>query len=123
MNRSDKYIDQHYHFKGKWEVPSVCGLKIVEKEEKVIVLATNLYESNPGTSISRWTAQLARSICTDFNIDLKKLRFIERNPDRKSNLDFYKETFDLVEFTIEGSQFTNPSWKRLGKDEVDELIS
>ena len=123
MNASDKYIDQHYHFKGKWDVPSVCGLKVVELNDKTIVVATNLYEINPGTSISRWTAQLASSICEEFNIDFSKLHFIERNPDRKSNLDFYKETFDLVEFTVNGNQFSNPSWKRLSKDEVDDLIS
>jgi hypothetical protein len=123
MNSSDKYIDQHYHFKGKWDVPSVCGLKVVETKNEVIVIATNLYESNPGTSISRWTAPLATSICADFNIDPNKLQFIERNPDRKSNLDFYKETFDLVEFDIIENQLQNPRWNRIDKEEIDNLIA
>ena len=69
MEKFDKYVDQQYHFKGKWDVPSLCGLKIVRKPEKTIIIATNLYKLNPGTSISRWTAPLANSICNDFNID------------------------------------------------------
>lgn len=123
LEASDKYIDQHYHFEGKWDVPSLCGLKVIEKDDRVIVIATNLYEINPGTSISRWTTQLASKICDEFKIDFSKLKFIERNPDRKSNLDFYKETFDLVEFEVDGSQLSKPKWKRLMKDEFDELIS
>ena len=122
MGNTDKYIDQDYHFKGKWDAPSLCGLKVINKPQKTIVIATNLYKRNPGTSISRWIAPLAADICNKYNIDLNHFVFIERNPDRKSKLDFYKETFDLVEFIREGDQFTNPSWKRLSKEDVDEMI-
>jgi len=122
MGAADKYVDQHYHFKGKWDVPGICGIKVIDKVDKVIVVATNLYESNPGTSISRWSAQLATSVCNDFNIDPGKLVFIERNPDRKSRLDFYKETFDIVEFKWESDHFTDPLWKRVSREEVDQLI-
>lgn len=123
MKNTDKYIDRDYHFKGKWEAPSLCGLKVISRPGKTIVIGTNLYKRNPGTSISRWVAQLASDICHEYNVDLNQLVFIERNPDRKSNLDFYKETFDLVEFTFAGNQLSNPKWKRLSKKEVDELIS
>lgn len=123
MEVADKYIDRLYHFKGKWDVPSVCGIKVVEKHEKTIVMATNLYESNPGTSISRWSAQLATNICSDLLIDPKKLVFIERNPDRKSKLDFYKETFDIVEFEWDIDHFDNPVWKRISREEVDSLLT
>ena len=123
METQDKYIDQHFPFKGKWDVPSVCGLKVVEKSDKTIVIATNLYKINPGTSISRWSAQLTTAICNELNIDPAKLLFIERNPDRHSNLEFYEETFDIVEFLREGDHFTNPVWKRISKDEVDEWLT
>jgi len=122
MDTPDKYINQHYHFKGKWDVPSLCGLKVIEKQNNTIVIATNLYQINPGTSISRWSAQLATAICNDFQINYDNLVFIERNPDRKSKLDFYKETFDLVEFSQDEDQLTNPVWKRLSKEAVDEMM-
>jgi len=122
MQTQDNYIDQHFHFKGKWDVPSLCGLKVVEKPDRSIVIATNLYKVNPGTSISRWSAQLATTICKELNIDHNKLVFIERNPDRKSNLEFYEETFDIVEFRWEKDHFIDPVWKRISKAEVDELL-
>ena len=122
MKEQSKYRDRIYHFKGKWDVPSICGLKVVEKPDKTIVIATNLYDENPGTSISRWSAQLATSICNDLNIDPAKLLFIEHNPDVHSRLDFYRETFDIVTFQRDGDRFTQPKWKRITKEEVDGLI-
>ncbi len=116
-------MDFEYHFKGKWDVPGICGLKVVEKTGRTIVIATNLYEHNPGTSISRWSAQLAMAICKDMKIDPANLVFIEHNPDRNSKLDFYKETFDKVEFDRDGNFCTNPRWKRISKKEVDDMLS
>ncbi len=122
MESPDKYIEQQYHFKGKWDVPSVCGLKIIENQDNTIVIATNLYKINPGTSISRWSAQLATTICHNFDIEFDHLIFIERNPDSKSKLDFYKETFDIVKFSLDTDQLTNPVWKRVSKEAVDEMM-
>ncbi len=123
MADDDKYTDRIYHFKGKWDVPGICGLKVVEKPDKTIVIATNLYDKNPGTSISRWSAQLATAICNDLKIEPRKLLFIEHNPDIQSKLDFYKETFDVVTFQWEEDHFTKPEWKRITRDEVDKLIN
>jgi hypothetical protein len=47
---------------------------------------------------------------------------IEHNPDRKSNLEFYKETFDIVQFQWDGKGFVNPSWERITAEEVDRMI-
>jgi len=114
-------MDRIYHFKGKWDVPSICGLKVIEKSDKTIVIATNLYDENPGTSISRWSAQLATAICKEQNIDPGKLLFIEHNPDIHSRLEFYQETFDT--FHREDDHFTQPQWHRISRDEVDKLIN
>ena len=123
METSGKYMDYEFHFKGKWDVPGICGLKVVQQTEKTIVIATNLYKHNPGTSISRWSAQLATAICKEVKIDPSKMIFIEHNPDRQSKLDFYKETFDIVEFERDGNLFTNPRWRRISKKEVDDMLS
>ncbi len=121
MKTDDKYVDRHYHFKGKWDVPGLCGLKIVRKAGQTVVIATNLYDENPGTSISRWSAQLADSVCRDFDIPPGELLFIERNPDIHSRLAFYQETFDIVSFDRVDGRFANPVWKRISHEEVDEL--
>lgn len=123
MKSANPYIDREYHFRGKWNVPGICGLKVVQKPGKTIVIATNLYEHNPGTSISRWSAQLATAICQDFKIDPVDIVFIEHNPDRQSKLDFYKETFDMVEFKRDGDKLSDPRWQRISKKEVDDMIS
>ncbi|MEZ5198901.1 MAG: hypothetical protein R2764_21745 [Bacteroidales bacterium] len=122
MGISSDYMEEVFEFKGQWDVPSHCGLKVIKKEEQVIVITTELYETNPGTSVTRWTAQLANYICDLKNIELEKLVFIVHIPDRKSKLDFYKETFDRVEFCIENGQLIEPVWNRILREEVDRLL-
>jgi hypothetical protein len=123
MISESKYIDQIYHFKGAWDVPSFCGLKIIAKKDKTIVVLTELYDSNPGSSVTSWIDNLATELLLKFSIDPKKLNLIEHNPDRKSNLEFLKETFDIVSFKWNGEKFISPSWKRITKAEVDNLIA
>ena len=122
MVLDSKYIDQIYHFKGAWDVPSFCGLKIKAKKDKTIVVLTELYDSNTGSSVTSWIDKLATELTKTFEIDPEKLILIEHNPDRKSSLEFFKETFNLVSFEWDGEKFINPSWKRITKTEVDNLI-
>lgn len=117
-----KYIDQIYHFKGAWDVPSFCGLKIIAKKDKTIVILTELYDSNPGSSVTSWIDKLATELIRKFEIVPEKLILIEHNPDRKSSLEFFKETFDLVSFEWNGEKFISPSWKRLTLDQILEII-
>ena len=122
MNIPSVYMDDVFEFEGQWGVPSHCGLKVVKKASQFVVITTELYETNPGTSVTRWTAQLATTICDLKKIDLKKLIFIVHIPDRKSKLEFYKETFDLVRFDIENEHLINPVWNRMPKEEVANLL-
>lgn len=123
MKLPTTYMDEVFQFEGQWGVPSHCGLKIIIKNEHVIIITTELYETNPGTSVTRWIAQLANFICDQKKIDRTKIAFIVHIPDRKSKLDFYKETFDKVEFDIEKNTLINPKWFRITKKEVDALLS
>jgi hypothetical protein len=76
-----KYVDQIYHFKGAWDVPSFCGLKIIQKIEKTIIIATDLYDHNPGSSVTSRAKELATELIHKFKIDTHKLVFIEHLPD------------------------------------------
>jgi len=122
LKTKSKYIDEIYEFKGLWDVPSFCGLKIVVKDDKTIIIATELYDSNPGSSVTSWVDKLATELVFKNQIDHYNLIFIEHSPDRKSNLEFYKETFDKVSFDWDGDKFTSPKWNRMTKEEVDKLI-
>lgn len=117
------YQDEIYHFKGLWDVPSICGLKIVKKGDKSVVIATDLFDENPGTSITEWNTKLAKEICDKHNIDYNNLIFIEHTPNKETKLSFNLESFFQVSFDIDGDKFDNPKWKELTKQDVDNLIT
>lgn len=123
MTEKSDFIDHIYHFKGAWDVPSFCGLKIISKKDKTIVVLTELYDSNPGSSVTSWIDKLATELIREFEIEPEKLILIEHNPDRKSSLEFFKETFNIVSFKWNGEKYVNPSWDRKTKTEIENLIS
>ncbi|HOT44607.1 MAG TPA: hypothetical protein PLM53_09090 [Spirochaetota bacterium] len=116
------YIDQIFDFKGRWDAPSRCGLKVVKKQDRHIVIVTELFEENPGTSVTEFNTKLADIIVREFSLDPEKLLFIEHNPDRGSKLDHYRESFDIVYFQRNGGRFSDPEWERVTRDRIDELI-
>jgi hypothetical protein len=123
MTKADNYQDQVYNFVGLWDVPSICGLKIVKKEKEAIVIATDLYDENPGTSITEWNTKLAKEICDKYEIDYKQLIYIEHTPYKKTKLSFNQETFFKVNFEISDDKFENPKWQELTKEEIDKLLT
>lgn len=118
----NNYQDQVYNFKGLWDVPSICGLKILKKEQNTIVIVTDLFEENPGTPITEWNTKLAKEICDENQIEYKELIFIEHTPKKETKLSFNHESFYKVNFDISNEMFDNPKWQELKKEEVDKLI-
>ena len=116
------YVDQIYHYKGRLDVQSRCGLKIVKKPDQHIVIATELYEENPGTTVTNFNTRLAALFVRDFGLDPKKLLFIEHCPDRGSTLEHYQEAFDIVRFNYIEGRFSDPDWERVSRQAVDEMI-
>lgn len=123
MAKVDNYQDQVYNFIGLWDVPSICGLKIVKKENEAIVIATDLYDKNPGTSITEWNTKLVKELCDKYEIDYKKLIYIEHTPYKKTKLSFNQESFFKVNFEIIDDKFENPKWQELTKVEIDKLLT
>jgi hypothetical protein len=122
MKVKPDYIDNYYDFKGIWDVPSRCGLKIVSKEDKSIVIATELYTQNPGTSVTNCGGLLAQQVCNEFDILPGKMIFVEHIPDQGSRLEFYNEAFFIVHFEWNGESFINPKWEKINKDQLELLI-
>ena len=120
----DKYMDQYFDFKGSWDCPSRCGLKIVNRKDgKSIAIVTEIYRQNPGTPVTEWCAPLASQIMHELKCDPANFIFIEHTPDLKSKLSFYGETFDLVNYEWNGQTFINPEWTRLTVGEVDLMMT
>ena len=117
MKASLDNIDTIFEFPGSWGLASKCGLKRFAFNGKDVVLVSELYLDNPGTSITQVTTSLANQVCEKFNIDPNNLIYIEHSPEMNSKLSFYNEEFYKVNFEIIDSKFTNPSWQMLSMDE------
>lgn len=126
MKVPEKYYDEIFTFKGQWDVVSRCGLRIIVPKgtgpqntgrEKTTVIATELYQDNPGTSITAAGKKLAEQICRDKGLDINEIAYIECNPNTNSKLSFYDEDFFEVDFNS-GSQ---PVYRQLGKQEISRL--
>ena len=119
----NKYMNRLFQFKGRWDSPSKCGLKIVKRKDgKIVVIVSEIFRQNPGTSVTDWCAPLATQIFVEYQTSPENFIFIEHAPDLQSKLAFYFETFDLVNFDWDGEKFINPKWTRLTREQVDELM-
>ncbi|GHV50692.1 hypothetical protein FACS1894181_11570 [Bacteroidia bacterium] len=119
MQVSERYYDEVFEFKGTWDMPSKCGLKILEKAGRKVIIVTELYQGNPGTSVTYAGESLALQICEAKNLDFGSVRYIECNPDMNSKLSFYDEEY--YEVTFGGSPGLN--YRLLSKKEMQELFS
>jgi len=117
MQVPEKYYDEIFNFKGQWDMPSRCGLKIIKKE-KTIIIVTELYQDNPGTSVTSAGKLLAEQICRSKNLDINKILYLQCNPDTNSKLSFYDEDFFEVTFA-DGAE---PAYRQLSAEEIKNLL-
>lgn len=92
------YYDEIFEYRGNWDMPCACGLKIRRLDGKDYVIVTELYQENPGTSITYAGHKLADQICHAKNIDPANMVYIECAPDTNSKLSFYDEEYYVVDF-------------------------
>jgi len=116
MRVQEKYYDEIFNFKGQWDMPSRCGLKILQ-QEKTIVIVTELYQDNPGTSVTAAGKSLLEQICRAKSFDIDKIVYLHCNPGTNSKLSFYDEEFFEVTF----SDNSEPSYRQLTAGEINKL--
>jgi hypothetical protein len=117
MRVPEKYYDEVFDFKGQWDVPSRCGLRILRQQGKTTVIVTELYQDNPGTSVTAAGKALAEQICRDKGLNLGEITYLECNPDTHSKLSFYDEEFFEVDFSGD----PKPVYRQLSAPEVKKL--
>ena len=118
MQVKKKYYDRIFDFSGQWDMPSRCGLKIIgQKNPQVppIVIVTELYQDNPGTSITAAGRSLAEQLCRQEGLDINKIRYFECSPGTDSKLSFYEE--EIFEVDLRDT----PVYRRLSAEEIREL--
>ena len=122
MDKPDKYIDEVFHFQGKWEMPSLCGLKILDKAHNHIIILTELYTENPGSSVTEMIEVLAVLIVKKYNLDPERSIFIVRNPKRSAHYEFFAETFHRARMNWNGEKFDGLTWERMNEIEYSFCI-
>jgi len=112
-----------FEFEGLWGLRSACGLRIFDKgKNQVVVVVSELYKENPGTSIAQVPASLAMQVCHAYGLDVQNIVYIEHNPDMHSKLSFYEEEFFRVYFEYDGVELANPSWERIDSEQLKQYI-
>ena len=118
MKVSETYYDEIFDFKGQWDIPSKCGLKIIEKEGKKYVIVVELYQDNPGSSVTYAGKSLATQICEKKGLSLPEVVYLECTPDTNSVLSFYDEQYFEVTFND-----TQANYRKLSDSEVKKLFN
>lgn len=122
MRVPEKYYDEIFEFNGQWDVLSKCGLKILDKSGKIVVVVTELYQDNPGTSVTYAGYSLARQVCESKGLKLNDIRYLECNPDTNSKLSFYDEEFFEVTFPESKGETGRPEYEKLAPEDVKSLF-
>ena len=123
MKVYDKYFDEIFDFAGQWDMPSKCGLKIEERNGKHVILVTELYKENPGTSVTYAGGSLIKQICEAKNLDYNDIVYIECNPEMGSKLSFYDEECFLVTFDVIDDTPCNLKYDTISSDELSKYVS
>lgn len=123
MHVPERYYDEIFEFAGQWDMPSACGLKIISKDDKTYVITTELYQENPGSSITYAGASLIQQICERKSLDIQSIIYIECNPNTNSKLSFYDEEMFEVSYQLEEGRPVNLQYRQLSKEEIQFIIS
>ncbi|MDR0698791.1 MAG: hypothetical protein LBG28_06190 [Tannerella sp.] len=121
MKVPEKYYDEVFEFNGQWDVPSKCGLKIRTCNGTAYLIVTELYQDNPGTSVTYAGYSLLKQICESKGFSEKDVIYLECNPDTNSKLSFYDEEVFQVSFP-EISGTDSPDYRQLSPDEIKSLF-
>jgi len=118
MQVPEKYYDAIFDFKGQWDMPSRCGLKILfpadTGRDKTVIIVTELYQDNPGTTVTAAGKTLMEQICQSKNLDPNDIIYVQCNPCTNSKLSFYDEEFFEVTFSDSGE----PAYKQVNADTI-----
>jgi hypothetical protein len=123
MKVPEKYYDEIFNFRGQWDMPSCCGLKIINKNNNTYIMVTELYQDNPGTSVTYAGYSLAKQICDSKKVSVDEVTWIECNPDTNSKLSFYDEEFFEVTFPESRGESGRAKYRQLSSDEIKNIFS
>ena len=122
MKVPEHYYDEIVPFAGQWDMPSACGLKIIRKEDQTYVIVTELYQENPGTSVTYAGGSLIKQVCDKKNLDINHIVYVECNPNTNSKLSFYDEEMFEVSYEVIDGVPANLTYRQLSKEEIQKIV-
>ena len=123
MKVPEKYYDEIFDFAGLWDAPSKCGLRTFVNKEKTVIVVTELYQENPGTSVTYAGYSLFKQICERKGFTETEVVYLECNPDTNSKLSFYDEEFYEATFPETCGNNGRPTYRQLSTTEVNTLLT
>ncbi len=123
MKVPDKYYDEVFDFNGKWDLPSKCGLRTVVYNGKTVIIVTELYQDNPGTSVTSSGYSLFKQICERKGFNEVGAIYLECNPDTNSKLSFYDEEFYEVTFPERNGGSGRPAYRKFTSEEIQKVLN
>ncbi len=121
----ERLVDTHYEHKPKIGTPAACCLSILHSEEQTIVVFTELPD-NEGMSVTNAAEDIATQVRREFGLDPDQTRWIEHYPERQhhvhNRIHIEPATYDEVIYTWDGYQASEPTWRRLTREEFEVLV-
>ena len=119
MDEHIKYVDEIFHFSGEWDMPSLCGIQIRKKDAGTLVILTELYEQNPGSSVTGMIVSIAAEVVKHYGIPPETATFIVHNPERSKRHEFFAETFYFAHMKWDGEKYSHPEWEKTTESSVE----
>ena len=113
MEDKGKFVDEIFHFKGKWDMPSLCGIQIRRTGAGTLVILTEMYEENPGNSVTGMVEKVATEVVQNHELNPGEAEFIVHNPQRSSKYEFFAETFYRAKMKWEEDRYQDVEWEKL----------
>ena len=121
-----------YSYSLYWGQIPTCHLRLVKKDNRHIVIATQVsYPINKGVTVTWGWEDLAAQIVEEFHLDPEKTLFIEHWSEiQESGKILQRERLDIVGFTWKRQFFlwgrkyaSDPKWERIQPQKLLKLIS
>lgn len=111
-----------YSFKGYHNRNSKCGLKIIKKSDKALVIISELSD-NSGTPVADCSGKIATEVYSKFltKIPIERILWVEHYLKKEG----ITNTYNRVEYDNDGMKFIHPKRTSIGEtiDKVNKLFS
>lgn len=91
----------------------MCGLRIRREADRTLVILTEMYEENPGNSVTGMVEQVATGVVKTYDIPIGTAEFIVHNPQRGNKYEFFAETFYRANMIWDGEKYSDVEWEKL----------